>query len=386
MELSVASPVRAPLGLAWLEQLAEQRVTRAFARSGVRVDGPAPWDPQVHRRRAFLRILLEGRVGTGESYVDGDWDCDALDELAARTLQRDTGAQLTTAWALYDAIAARLVNQQTAVRARRNGAYHYDLGNPLYEAMLGPTMTYSCGYWRHADDLDAAQRDKISLIADKLRIGPGQRVLDIGCGWGTFAAHAARLGAHVVGVTVSRAQARFAEDRCRDLPVEIRLCDYRSLDEKFDRVVSVGMFEHVGAHNHETFMAVVDRCLAEGGVCLLHSIGAERAGDTVDPWIDRHIFPGASLPALSQIASMAERHFVIEDVHNFGADYDRTLIAWRDRFDAAWATLRDRYDDRFRRMWRYYLSTCAGAFRARRCQLWQVVLSRGIPGGYASVR
>jgi cyclopropane-fatty-acyl-phospholipid synthase len=196
----------------------------------------------------------------------------------------------------------------------------------------------------------------------------------------------ARLGASVVGVTVSAEQARYAREHCRDLPVEIRHCDYRALDETFDRIISVGMFEHVGAHNHRAFMDVVDRCLAEGGLCLLHSIGANQPGDTIDPWIERHIFPGASLPSLSQIASAAEEHFVIEDVHNFGADYDRTLIAWRDRFDRAWASLRQRYDERFRRMWRYYLSTAAGSFRARRCQLWQLILSRGVPGGYVSVR
>jgi cyclopropane-fatty-acyl-phospholipid synthase len=370
----------------FFERMARARVERALGAAGVHVDGDAPWDPQLVRSRALLRVALGGTLGAGEAYVDGDWECAALDELSARLARHEGRVHLDgSSW--RTALAAKLVNHQTRARAARNGVFHYDLGTELYEAMLGPSMTYSCGYWRDAATLEEAQGAKFALIARKLHLRPGHRLLDIGCGWGSFARYAADLGATVVGVTVSPEQAAYARERCRGLPVEIRLEDYRELSGRFDRIASIGMFEHVGPHNYRNYMRVARRCLSSGGLFLLHSIGSNRSTDAIDPWIDHYVFPGAHLPSVAQIARASEGLFVVEDLHNFGADYDRTLMSWRENFDAAWGALRSGRDERFRRRWRYYLSTCAGLFRARRNQLWQVVLSvGGVPGGYAPIR
>jgi cyclopropane-fatty-acyl-phospholipid synthase len=281
-----------------------------------------------------------------------------------------------------------LTNLQSRSRAFIVGEQHYDLGNLLYQCMLDPRMTYTCGYWAKAGDLEQAQTDKLDLSCRKLGLQPGQRVLDIGCGWGSFAEFAARqYGVRVVGITISREQAELARQRCRGLPVDIRLQDYRELDEPFERIVSLGMFEHVGWRNYVTYMGVVQRCLADGGLFLLHSIGSNRSLAHADPWIDRYIFPNGGLPSIAQIGRAIEKDFVMEDWHNFGADYDRTLMAWHANFERHWPQLAGHYDQRFRRMWRYYLLSCAGAFRARDIQLWQIVLSKGgVPGGYFSVR
>jgi len=375
-----SDPIEAPLS-----RWARDRIASASARAGVELDGPHAWDPKIHRPRALTRIMLHGTLGAGESYVDGDWDCAALDEMTARLLGGGIDRLLYRhpAWNAAQTVAARLVNHQSLRRARANVAAHYDLGNDLYAAMLGSTMAYSCGYWRHATTLDEAQRAKHDLVARKIGLKAGHRVLDIGCGWGAFARFAAeRYGARVTGVTLSRPQAEQARARCAGLPVDIRVEDYRRVTGRFDRIVSIGMFEHVGPRNYRTFFETTARLLEPAGLQLLHTIGGQAAAETSDPWVDRYIFPGSVLPSAGQIARAVEGLFVIEDWQNFGADYDRTLMTWHRRLARAWPAL-DRYDARFRRLWRYYLLTCAGSFRARHNQLWQIVLSpAGVPGGY----
>jgi len=288
--------------------------------------------------------------------------------------------------ALY--VQSKLINLQNGLRARVVGKRHYDLGNDLFRAMLGQRMVYSCGYWKNAGGLDAAQEAKLDLVCRKLGLGPGMRVLDIGCGWGEALKFAAeRYGVSGVGVTISKEQATFARELCAGLPVEIRLQDYRELDERFDRIWSIGMFEHVGVKNHRAYFESVRRCLAEDGLTLLHTIGASESSTHNDPWIEKYIFPNSLIPSARQISVAFEKLFVLEDWHNFGADYDRTLIAWRDNFDAAWPRLRARYGERFRRMWHFYLCGSAAVFRCRRDHLWQIVLSpHGVPGGYVAPR
>lgn len=199
--------------------------------------------------------------------------------------------------------------------------------------------------------------------------------------------HAARHHrVQCVGLTVSREQMAWAQVQARGLPLRFELMDYRQFNPdgqlRFDRVASIGMFEHVGQRNYDAFFAMARRCLHDDGLMLLHTIGKNRSGAGVDPWIDKYIFPNGALPSMAELARSAE-DFVVEDWHNFGADYDRTLMAWHERFEAAWPKLRQHHDQRFYRMWRYYLLCCAGTFRARHNQLWQVVLSpRGQPGGY----
>jgi cyclopropane-fatty-acyl-phospholipid synthase len=354
----------------------------------VRLDGGRPCDIQVHDERLFRRVLGEGSLGLGEAYMDGWWDAERVDDLFAKLARLDE-ADRPLPWSTKLLILKdRVMNRQSLSGAREVAERHYDLGNDLFEAMLDRRMAYSCGYWAHARTLDEAQEAKLELICRKLGLRAGQRVLDIGCGWGSFVGYAAeKHGVEAVGVTISTEQAELARQRCRGLPVEIRLQDYRTLSGTFDHVVSVGMFEHVGAKNYRTFFEVARRCLADDGLFLLHTIGSNGRVGPTDPWTERYIFPNGSLPTVGQLGAAIEELFVVEDWHTFGADYDHTAMAWFANFDAAWERLRPRYGDRFHRMWSYYLKGSAGAFRARKNNLWQLVLAkRGLPGGYRAGR
>ncbi len=317
--------------------------------------------------------------------MEGWWDCPQLDMFFHRLLASGAEERLkVTPRLVLRTLWHRLYNFQTRIRARQVAVRHYNLGNDLYRAMLDPTLTYSCGYWQRAGTLEQAQLDKMALICGKLGLRPGMRLLDIGCGWGALARYAAeRHGVQVLGLTLSEPQQEVAQAECAGLPVEIRVQDYRDLHEQpFDRVVSVGMFEHVGHKNYRVFMEQVGRHLAGDGIALLHTIGGNLTRPAGDPWITRYIFPNGEIPSAAQISRALEGRFVMEDWHNFGADYDRTLMAWHRNFAEHWPALQGSFSARFRRMWDYYLLSCAGAFRARAIQLWQIALSqRGIPGG-----
>lgn len=367
-----------------------ERFARALARAGLQLDGPQPWDPRILDERLFRRVLAQGSLGLGEAYVDGWWECPRLDELFCRALRADVDRALIGAWTdAWSLAKARLWNLQSRRRAGQVARRHYDLGNDLFFAMLDKRAIYSCGYWREAQNLDDAQEAKLRLVARKLGLEPGMRVLDLGCGWGGAACFLAeRYGVDVVGVTVSEPQASFAREQCRGLPVTIELRDYRELEGRFDRAYSLGMFEHVGRRNYRVFFDAVRARLADDGLFLLHTIGSPVSNRSADRWIDRYVFPNSMLPSAGQITAASEGRFLVEDWHSFGADYDTTLLAWYRNFASAWPQLARRYGDgRFHRLWRYYLLGCAGSFRARRNQLWQVVLSpRGVPGGYRSFR
>ncbi|TYT25186.1 cyclopropane fatty acyl phospholipid synthase [Luteimonas viscosa] len=364
------------------------RLQALLAEADVRVDGVRPWDLRLRDPGVPARLLSGGSLALGESYMDGGWDADSLDGLLQRLLAAHLERRVHGFADLRLAVLARLFNLQHGRRAHVVGERHYDLGNDLYAAMLGKRMVYSCGYWRTAGDLDAAQEAKLDLCCRKLGLRPGMSLLDIGCGWGEMLRFAAqRYGVSGKGVTISREQAAYARDLCAGLPVEIRVQDYRELDGTFDRIVSIGMFEHVGVKNYEAYFDLARRCLAPDGLFLLHTIGGNISRMHTDPWIAKYIFPNSMLPSAAQLAAALEGRFVIEDWHSFGADYDRTLQAWRDNIEAAWTTLPARYDERFRRMWRYYLSASMASFRVRLIQLWQLVLSpRGVAGGYVAPR
>ncbi len=357
---------------------AERVLRDLLQHADIEVGGSRPHDMQVHEPRFYRRVLAAGSLGLGESYVKGWWDVEALDVALYRILQSQLSERAKhSPRVIFAGLGAKLFSLQTRGRSSRNVVGHYELGLDLFERMLDERMIYSCGYWREANDLDAAQEAKLDLICRKLGVGEGTTVLDLGCGWGGFARYAAETyGARVTGVTLSSEQAAVAKARCAGLPVEIRVEDYRDVRGRFDAVVSIGMIEHVGARSYRTYMESTDRVMAPQGVSLVHTISGNRSTQHVDPWIRRSIFPGANLPSLTQISRAVEGLFVIEDVHNFGPDYDRTLMAWHQRFEASWPELRTRYPERFRRMWRFYLLACAAAFRARSTQLYQVLLTR----------
>ncbi|AIR67512.1 cyclopropane fatty acyl phospholipid synthase [Cedecea neteri] len=348
------------------------------------IDGNGPADIRVNNPDFFKRILQEGSLGLGESYMDGWWDCDRLDILFTQILRHGLDSKMPKHFSdLLRIAGARVFNLQSRKRAWIVGKEHYDIGNDLFAAMLDPYMQYSCGYWKDAENLAEAQRNKLHMICEKLQLKAGMKLLDIGCGWGGLAQYAAQeYGVSVVGVTISAEQQKMAQDRCRGLDVEILLQDYRDLNSKFDRIVSVGMFEHVGPKNYNTYFEVAARNLKPDGLFLLHTIGSNETDLNVDPWINKYIFPNGCLPSVRHIASASEKHFIMEDWHNIGADYDRTLMAWDDNFLRCWPNISRNYDERFKRMFTYYLNACAGAFRARNIQLWQVLLSpNGVDGG-----
>ncbi len=367
---------------------AQRRIDGLLAKAGLTAGGTQSFDPQIHDAHFYHRVIAHGSLGLGESYMDGWWDAEDLDGFVFRLLSARLDEQIHGIDDAWLWLKSKLVNMQRGRRAFVIGERHYDTGNDLFQAMLGKRLVYSCGYWKDAANLDAAQEAKLELVCRKLQLQPGMRVLDIGCGWGEALKFAAeRYGVSGVGITVSHEQAQFARALCKGLPIEIRVQDYRQLVEKFDRAFSIGMFEHVGVKNYRTYFEVKRRCLHDDGLALLHCIGSNVSSNHTDPWIAKYIFPNSMLPSAEQIAAARENLFVIEDWHNFGADYDRTLMAWRANFDAAWPRLKDRYDERFRRMWRFYLCASAAMFRARRDQLWQIVLSPcGVPGGYRAPR
>ena len=365
-------------------------VENLLAFSDIKINGLHPWDIQVHEEKLYKRILRHGYLGLGESYMDGWWDAENLDQFFQKLLVNHAEKKIKGFAMTYISARAKLLNIQKRKRAYRIGEKHYDLGNDLFKLMLDKRMNYSCAYWNRSENLDQAQEAKLDLICRKIGLEPGMKVLDIGCGWGGFARYAAeKYKVEIVGITVSTEQANLAREVCTNFPVEIRLQDYRSLKEKFNRIISIGMFEHVGYKNYRTFMQVVFDCLHENGLFLLQTIGNNMETVIGDAWMDKYIFPDAMTPSPTHITRAVERLLIIEDWHNFGADYDRTLMAWYNNFDRNWKLIsrNSKYDARFYRMWKYYLLSCAGSSRSRKFQLWQIVLSKkGIPGGYESIR
>ncbi len=366
-----------------------KRFEQILEPAGIRLNGSDPWDVQVHNNALFSRIARHGTLGLGDAYIDGWWDCEALDEMITRGFRaglEDKVRNNLRFW-LY-LVGSRLVNRQSRGRAFQVAEQHYDIGNDVFESMLDPHMNYSCAFWDGAQTLEEAQIAKMQMICAKLRLEPKMQVLDIGCGWGGLACWMAQHhGVNVTGVTVSNEQAQLARERCAGLPVTIEIRDYRELEGQFDRIVSVGMFEHVGPRNYRTFFGKTRSLLKDQGLFLLHTIGAGRGGFATDRWIEKYIFPNGVLPPAPTLAEHAVVFFSIEDWHNFGADYDPTLMAWYQNFNDAWPTLKDHYGERFKRMFNYYLLVCAGSFRSRENHLWQLVLSvGGITGGYRAPR
>ncbi len=373
------------------ERTMEKTLKKILTLADVQINGKRHWDIKIHNPEFYRRVLAGGSLALGEAYMDGWWDCDAVDQFIFKIVRAELDQQVK-GWKKIDVIwpilRAKILNVQTKSRVRKVTAKHYDLSNELFENMLDKSMTYSCGYWENAQNLDQAQEAKLDLICKKLNLKHGEKILDIGCGWGSFARHAAEnYNAHVVGITISKEQVELARERSKRLSVDIRLQDYRDLNEQFDHIVSIGMVEHVGYKNHRSYMKVVHRCLKDDGLFLLHTIGYNTSQVTNDPWMNKYIFPNATGPSPIQLSKAIEELFIIEDWQCFGTHYDRTLMAWHENFIKNWDKIKQNYDHKFFRMWKYYLLMCAGAARSALFPVWHIVLSkRGVVGGYKSIR
>ena len=370
-----------------IQEPKSKNVVQSFlAPANILINGQRPWDIHIHNAKFYERVLTGGSLALGECYMDGWWDCGALDQFFEKIMEHrlDKKVKANTSLLLWAYLKAKTLLAQSRSKAYEIGKWHYDIGNTLFANMLDKGMNYSCGYWETAKTLDNAQDDKLDLICRKIGLEPGMKVLDIGCGWGGFAKYAAEIySANVYGITVSREQVEYAKKICRGQSVKIDLKDYRELKGKYDRIVSIGMFEHVGCRNYNTFFKIVHRCLKADGLFLLHTIAGNSSVEIPDPWVNKYIFPNSMLPSAKQITSAADGRFVIEHWHSFGQYYDKTLMAWYNNFKGNWTKLKDVYDERFCRMWTYYLLSLAGSFRSRRNQLWQIVFSKkGIKGGF----
>ena len=375
----------------FLSNQLQNYISDNLATANIMINGDRPWDLQVKDDRFYSRVMLQGSLGLGESYVEGYWDTQQLDQLFFYLLRGQVQEEIApnNLTAVWQKFIGKLVNLQTLINSFQLGKHHYDLGNDLFSLMLDDSMAYSCGYWQNAETLAQSQLAKLDLICRKLNLKQGMSILDIGCGWGSFMKFAAEnYGVSCVGLTVSQEQIKLGQQMCEGLPIKFIYSDYRQFEwsEKFDAIVSVGMFEHGGYKNYPQFMKVAHDHLKDEGLFLLHTIGNKNTITYSELWTSKYIFPNGMLPSLAQISQAVEEYFIIEDFHNFGVDYDRTLMAWLEQFDANWHLLKDNYGDKFYRIWKYFLCSCAGSFRARHIHLWQLILSKnGLLKGYQQV-
>ena len=355
----------------------ESTVRNQFASIGIVVNGRRESDPQIHHSRVYRSIALQGSLGLGESYMNGDLTVARLDLFVEKILRSDLGKRKYTPMILKRLLKAVLFNLQSLSRSKIVCDVHYDLGNDLFQKMLDQRMVYTCGYWKDAKNLAEAQEHKLDLICKKLELKAGMKVLDIGCGFGSFMKYAAaKYGVECVGYSLSKEQIAYGEKDCAGLPIEFVFDDYRNIKGKFDRVVSVGMLEAVGYKNFRTYMQVIHNVLKEDGAALVHTVGHNHTTYITDPWVDRYIFPNGVLPSLKQMGAASEGLLVMEDLHNFGPDYATTLHAWHENFQAAWPELKSNYSETFKKMWEFYLLSFAGGFQARNWQLWQMVFTK----------
>ena len=366
----------------------KQFLENTLEHADIRFNGKNPWDIVVHNDALYDLVISKGTLGLGESYMQGWWDCPRLDLMFYRAIKANLGDKFSQQKlpGLILKFEQLFFNLQSPRNVFDVGEKHYDFGNDMFAWMLGENMNYSCGYWRDADNLESAENAKMALICKKLNLGEGMKVLDIGCGWGSLGNYMRKnYKAEVTGISISKEQIAYAKEKNPDC--QWLLEDYRLLDGQYDRVVSVGMFEHVGYKNYPAFMRKVRELLKPDGLFLLHTIGANKQRRGTDPWIHKYIFPNGMVPSQENLLKASTDLFIMEDWQNFGADYDKTLMAWLERFERGCDEKRFAYTETTRRMFRYYLASCAAAFRARDIQLWQVVFSpTGVDGGYISFR
>ena len=358
-----------------LNKILLDKYSKFLSSVDIEINGDRLWDIQVHDSDLFKSILFNGSLGLGESYMKCWFDCQRLDIFFEKIFTDGLNEQIGGIPKILSTVKSKLRNLQSISRAFQVGEQHYDIGNDLFAVMLDKTMTYTCGYWSNdVQTLEQSQLAKLDLVAKKLDLRPGMKVLDIGCGWGGAAKHfSSHYGVKVLGITISKEQVNYAQEQCKGLNVEIRLVDYRDLNEEFDAIYSIGMFEAVGYKNYRNFFEVVRRCLKSDGAFLLHTIGSDISTTSTDPWVEKYIFPNGMMPSAKQITEACEGLFSIADWHNFGTDYDKTIMCWYENFTTNYKLIKEKYDERFYRMWTYWLLISAASFRTKANHLWQIL-------------
>ncbi len=339
-------------------------VTQVLAAADITIDGTRPWDIQVHNTALFDRVARGGSRALGDAYVDGWWDADDLAGCIERMSR--AYADIPEPWVMR--FIHTLLGRWSVYAARdSSSAAHYNAGNDLFVAMLDREyMQYSCAAFGSAETLQRAQEAKLACICDTLKVTPGMRVLDVGAGWGGFARYAAsQRQAQVTGVVRADAQVQFARELCAGLPVTFHNTDYRDVTGTFDAIVACEVLEHIGVRNYDTFMRTLAARLGESGRAFVQvTTGENTRGRGFDPWLNAHIFPYGEIPTDADVRGSATPYFTVYECTRADMDYARTLHAWHQQFEAAWPTLREHYDERMHRLWRYYLLFCAGTFQA----------------------
>jgi len=378
-----------------MSKKSEQKVRELLLTSNIEVDGDNPQDIQVHDTSVYDRWLRDGSLGIGESYMEGLWSSNALDQTMKQLIDNmdelESRVKKSPSLILYT-LKLKFLNLQNKIGAKRVIEKHYNDDVNLFSEMLDSYMQYTCGYWnRGAKDLEVAQRNKMQLIAEKLHLKPGMQILDMGSGFGGLSYFlATEYDVRVTAVTLSENQHEWATCNFAHPNITFILGDYRDImSGEYDRIVSVGLLEHIGIKNYQLFFKKVFSLLKPEGIYLLHTIGSARTTTSTDQWIDKYIFPGGQLPSFKQIVDSIEEPFVIEDWHNFGENYSQTLHAWHHNLKKDWQIKTSSIlTDKEFRMWEYYLLSCAGNFEARSSvQLWQIVICKnGVQGGYLSKR
>ncbi|RYF28984.1 MAG: cyclopropane fatty acyl phospholipid synthase [Chloroflexi bacterium] len=361
----------------------EKTVNELLKHADIEIGGSRPHDIQIHNNDLYARVLRDRELGLGESYMDGWWTSERPDQTIVKLLTADLGSKIKPNAAMIASAAAtlaksKLSNSYTLARSKKNAEFHYNIGNDLYELMLDPYMQYTCGYWKGAKNLAQAQENKLKLVCEKLKLKKGMTILEMGCGWGGFSEYAARnYGVKVTAVNTSSEQVKIARERTKGLDVKIVHKDYREVTGQFDRVVSIGMLEHVGLKEYPAFFKQCNELLKPGGIMLHHTIGCNTPQTTASfSWLGKYIFPGGYVPTMFEVLEPAQKYFAIEDVQNIGPDYDKTLLAWHQNFTKNYSKISDKYDEKFYKMWEYYLLMCAAGFRTRNTHLWQFVMTR----------
>ncbi len=368
--------VRRPSGLR-LPKMGRFLVERALRRADVRIDGDRPHDIRVLDPRFYGDVLRRGSLGFGECYVRRWWDADDVEELAFRLIRSGVYSLSSAVPGLPRDLRDMFANQQTRRLATRVADEHYSMGNDVFFAFLGGVRNYSCGIFDGDADLDAAQTRKLAKISSLLDLRPGERLLDVGGGWGELSRHAAAAhGCEVTHVNLSDEQIRHASALCTDLSVRVEKRDWRDVEGRFDKIAVIAMLTHVGPKNYRRFMQRMHDRLEPGGLMLIETVGTRHAAVRCEAWLDKYIFPGGVVPTRRQILGAADGLFDETRFESSGEHYVQTLRCWQENFERNWTDLSSRYDEERRRIFNYFFQSIGGAFRAGYVDHWHILLRR----------